>query len=83
MNIGQNIISNILNESKEDLWKSQMSKKSKEELESYLNKLYKKLLHYNETNTDIKSDDFYDLLNKIDYLEDITKIKPKLGRRLR
>lgn len=83
MNIGQNIISNILNESKDDLWKSQMSNKSDDELKAYLNKLYKRLLHYNETNSNIKSDDFYDLLNKIDYLEDITKVKPKLGRRLR
>ena len=82
MNLAQNII-NKINESKEDLWKSQMSNKSNDELKAYLNKLYKRLLKYNQSNTEIKSDEFYNLLDKIDYLEDLTGNKPKIGRRLR
>lgn len=72
-----------LNESINDLWISQISKKSNEELKSYLDKLYKQLIQYNSKNSDIKSDDFYDLLNKIDYIENLTGSKPKIGRVLR
>ena len=70
-----------LNESIDKLWISQMSKKSDEELSNYLDKLYKKLAEYNDK--EIKSTGFYQLLDKINYLEDILGIKPKLGRVLK
>ena len=70
-----------LSESIDKLWISQMSKKSDEELSKYLDKLYKRLSEYNDK--EIKSTGFYQLLDKINYLEDILGIKPKLGRVLK
>lgn len=70
-----------LSESIDKLWISQMSKKSDEELSKYLDKLYKRLAEYNDK--EIKSTGFYQLLDKINYLEDILGIKPKLGRVLK
>lgn len=66
----------------DDLWKRQMDNKSHDELKIYLDKLYKKLNDYNNNNIDIKTDAGYKLLNKINYIEDILGIKPKIGREL-
>ena len=74
---------NIINESVDKLWYNQMSNKSEEELKKYLDKLYKRLANYNDKNKEIKSREFYDLLDKINYIEDIVGKKPKLGRVLK
>ena len=66
-----------------DLWKRQMDNKDNSELKSYLNKLYRDLSRFNNDNSDIKSTAFYDLLDKINYIEDKIGTRPKLGRVLR
>ena len=66
-----------------DLWKRQIDNKDNSELKSYLNKLYRDLSRFNTDNSDIKSTAFYDLLDKINYIEDKIGIRPKLGRVLR
>ena len=82
-NIDMWIEENKLDESISNVWYNQIYSKSDDELEAYLNILYSRLSKYNDTNTDIKSKEFYDLLEKINYLEDILNIKPKLGRELK
>ncbi len=72
-----------LSESVNNLWYTQVSNKSEDELKVYLNKLYVRMSKYNDTNNEIKSKDFYDLLEKINYLEDLLGVKPKLGRELK
>lgn len=72
-----------INESNNKLWQNQISNKSEEELKKYLDKLYKRLANYNDKNKEIKSNEFYNLLDKINYIEDIIGNKPKLGRELR
>ncbi len=73
----------LITESIDKLWQNQMSNKSKDELEVYLDKLYKQLSNYNDKNNEIKSRKFYNLLDKINYLEDILGTKPKIGRVLK
>ena len=73
----------VINESVNKLWYNQISKKSEEELKIYLEKLYKRLSNYNDKNKEIKSSEFYDLLDKINYIENIVGKRPKLGRELR
>lgn len=64
------------------LWKTQVDKKNNLELQDYLNKLYKRLNNFNDTpkSNELRSTEFYDLLNKITYIEDKLGIRPKLGR---
>lgn len=69
-----------LTESEESLWKSQMEQKDKHQLEVYLDKLYRQLRDYNSD--EIKSNDYYKLLSKIEYIESKIGHKPKLGREL-
>lgn len=79
---------NSLNEAKHsakskqfDLWKSQIDQKTDEqELIRYLKKLYKQLANHNTNNNNVKSGDFYDILEKINYIENKTGTKPKIGR---
>ena len=61
-----------LNESAFDLWKSQIDSKSKEDLEKYLNKLYVRLSNSSEKSAPTE---FYDLLRKIEYVENKTGTK--------
>lgn len=70
----------LITESVDRLWKSQIDKKDKYQLETYIDKLYKQLRDYEET--DIKSSKYYDLLNKIEYIESKLGNKPKIGREL-
>ena len=72
-----------LNEDAFDNWKYQIDLKFQDELEDYLNKLYNKLNNYNKNNLELKSNEFYDLLNKINYIENKLGIKPKIGRELK
>lgn len=71
-----------LNEDSFDNWQYQIDLKFQDELEDYLKKLYNKLHNYNEHNIELKSKDFYELLKKIDYIENKLGIKPKIGREL-
>lgn len=72
---------NHLNEDNSlDLWKSQMNQKNEEELKTYLDKLYKQLYLYNETNKEIKSNKFELILQKINYIENKLGIKSNKGR---
>ena len=72
-----------LDEAVDKLWQSQIDNKSKEELEIYIDKLYKQLSRFNDTNNEVRSRGFYDLLDKINYIENILETKPKIGRVLK
>lgn len=72
-----------LKESIDKLWQSQINQKSPEQLQTYLEKLYIKLYNEDKNKSKIKSNDFYNLLDKINYIEDKLNIKPKLGRELK
>ena len=72
-----------LNEDAFDNWKYQIDLKFQDELEDYLNKLYNKLNNYNKNNLELKSNEFYDLSNKINYIENKLGIKPKIGSELK
>lgn len=63
-----------------ELWKSQIENKSDEDKTKYLGKLYKDLANYNKTNSNIRSNDFYKLLDKIEFVESKLGIKRKIGR---
>ena len=69
-----------LNEDSYDLWTNQINQKSEPELQEYLDKLYKQLGTYNNSDSNLKSRKFDDLLNKINYVENKLGIKPKIGR---
>ena len=69
-----------LNEDSFELWKSQIDKKEELELRAYLDKLLKALQEYNDYDTDIKSDNYYNLLKKLDYVENRLGTKANLGR---
>ena len=75
---------NLIESKKSDdtLWKSQIDRKDNLELQDYLNRLYKKLSTYNTTqkSNEVRSSGFYDLINKITYVEDKLGIRPKIGR---
>ena len=75
---------NLIESKKSDdtLWKSQIDRKDNLELQDYLNRLYKKLSTYNTTqkSNEVRSSGFYDLMNKITYVEDKLGIRPKIGR---
>lgn len=71
-----------LNESIDELWKSQISQKDDKQLQEYLNKLYRQLANYNKDNSDIKSTGFSDILNKIDFIENKLGVRPHIGRQL-
>lgn len=61
-----------------ELWKSQIESKSDEDKTKYLGKLYKDLVNYNKTNSNIRSNDFYKLLDKIEFVESKLGIKRKI-----
>ena len=67
-----------LTENAKDLWKSQIDSKDETDLANYLVRLYKQLQNYNSN--DIKSNKYYELLDKIEYIESKTGSKPNLGR---
>lgn len=69
-----------LNESVDNLWKSQIDNKDREDLENYIIRLYRQLENYEEV--DIKSNKYYELLDKIEYIEAKLGNKPKIGREL-
>ena len=73
---------NLLTEALDDKWKLQMDNKTHDELLQYLQGLYQKLSRFNDNDTKIKSQGFYELLDKINYVENKTGRKPKLGREL-
>lgn len=68
----------LITESIDSLWKSQIDSKEETDLTNYLERLYKQLQNYN--NNDIKSNKYYELLDKIEYIESKTGSKPNLGR---
>jgi len=65
-----------------DLWKSQINKKDTQELFLYLKKMYNQLYTYNDRNSNIKSNDYEKILEKINYIENKLGIKSKRGREL-
>ena len=65
-----------------DLWKSQINKKDTQELFLYLKKMYNQLYTYNDKNSDIRSNDYEKILEKINYIENKLGIKSKRGREL-
>ena len=71
-----------LNEDVDLLWKSQIDHKSPEQLQDYLQKLYVKIYNDSNNDTNVKSSDFYKLLDKIDYIENKLNVRNKIGREL-
>lgn len=66
-----------------NLWKSQIDKKSVEELQLYLDKLVDKVKNFKDDyDVNLKSPKYYELIDKLDYVEALLGVKVKIGRTL-
>lgn len=72
-----------LNEDAFELWKNQVTKNDYESRLNLLRKLYKEREEYNENTSDIKSTKYFDLIDKIDFLEASLGLQGKIGRELK